>query len=143
MKKYELTTNTISVYGTDLYQIKALRDFSDVKKGDLGGYVRCEDNLSHDGNCWVYDQASVMDNGSLEDNATMTDNARMEHNAKMLNNSSMKGFSKMLNNAKLIDNAKMSENSMMVGYTLIGWDTKLSGCMCITDEPIDDEDWNT
>ena len=46
LKKYELT-NPIIDNDQQLYQIKALRSFSDVKEGDLGGYVMSEENLSH------------------------------------------------------------------------------------------------
>ena len=53
-KKYELTEEAIVVDGHKLHRIRALKDFADVKAGDLGGYVESEDNLSHEGNCWVY-----------------------------------------------------------------------------------------
>ena len=58
-KKYELTDNTIEYDGKTLYQIKALKNFGNVKTGYLGGYVEKEENLSHEGNCWVDDNAKV------------------------------------------------------------------------------------
>ncbi|WP_375633559.1 MULTISPECIES: hypothetical protein [unclassified Bartonella] len=59
-KKYELTDETIEVGGyITLYRIRALRDFGDVKAGDLGAFTQKEDNLSHDGNCWISDDAKV------------------------------------------------------------------------------------
>ncbi len=36
-KKYKLTNETLEYNGRTLYRIEALRDFSDVKKGDIGG----------------------------------------------------------------------------------------------------------
>jgi len=36
MKKYELTKESKIVNGITLFRIKALRDFGNVKKGDLG-----------------------------------------------------------------------------------------------------------
>ena len=48
-KKVESTIDDVTVY-----RIKALKDFNDVKKGDLGGFIQNEMNLSQDGNCWVY-----------------------------------------------------------------------------------------
>jgi hypothetical protein len=51
MKKYKLTENTIKSKGVTLYQIEALKNFGDVKKGDLGGYIQFEDNLEHGCNC--------------------------------------------------------------------------------------------
>ena len=59
MEKYELTEETIKVEGVTLYRIKALKDFGNVKKGDLGGFVQSEMNLSHYGNCWIYNDAKV------------------------------------------------------------------------------------
>lgn len=59
-KKYRLLENdTITVGGRTLYRIEALRDFANVKKGDKGGFVESEKNLSHEGNCRVYDDACV------------------------------------------------------------------------------------
>jgi len=59
VKKYKLTNETIELRGRTLYRIKALIDFNDVKKGDLGGYVEREENLSHRGDCWIYGNAQV------------------------------------------------------------------------------------
>ena len=59
-KKYELLRDdSIIENNTELYRIRALRSFGDVKKGDLGGYIESESNLSHEGNCWVYDDAYI------------------------------------------------------------------------------------
>lgn len=47
-KKYELAkedTKTFTDGGT-IYRIRALKDFGDVKAGDLGGYIEKEENLS-------------------------------------------------------------------------------------------------
>ncbi|MDE5977041.1 MAG: hypothetical protein K2G70_01045 [Turicibacter sp.] len=47
-KKYEMFKEK----PTDtLYRIRALRDFGDVKQGDVGGYIEKEENLSHEGYC--------------------------------------------------------------------------------------------
>lgn len=63
MKKYELLIDdTIDVFGVTLFRIKALISFGNVEKGDLGGYVKKEDNLSHSGNAWVYGNAEVYGN---------------------------------------------------------------------------------
>ena len=45
-KKYRLTDETINVNGRILHRIEALRDFYGVKKGDKGGFVEKEENLS-------------------------------------------------------------------------------------------------
>ena len=59
MKKYELTSTTTEWAGKTLYKIKALKDFSNVKKGDLGGWVEKESNLSQQNDAWVYGNAKV------------------------------------------------------------------------------------
>lgn len=81
MKKYELTDETIEVYGTALHRIKALKDFGNVKKGELGGYVESERNLSQEGNCWVYGDAEVCGNAWVCGNAKVYDNAEVCGNA--------------------------------------------------------------
>lgn len=57
MKNYKLTDNTIMYNGIKLYQIEAITDFNEVKKGTLGGYIQSTDNLS--GDAWVGDNAKV------------------------------------------------------------------------------------
>lgn len=55
-KKYKLLKRDYIKIGDErLYRIQALRAFNNVKKGDIGGYIQSEDNLSHDLGCWVYD----------------------------------------------------------------------------------------
>ena len=68
MKKYELTNETIEFRRRKLYRIRALRDFSNVKAGDLGGYIESEENLSQDGLCWVSEDARVCGNAWVCDN---------------------------------------------------------------------------
>ena len=57
--KYELTDTTKVVDGHILHQIKALKSFDDVKKGELGGWIEDYHNLSQSGNAWVYGKAKV------------------------------------------------------------------------------------
>ena len=64
-KKYRLTGNHIKRGEKILYQIEALKDFGDVKAGDLGGYIESEENLSLYDNAWVYGDAQVLGNGQV------------------------------------------------------------------------------
>ena len=65
-KKYELLKDdAITSFGRTLYRIKATTDFGDVKKGELGGYIEKEENLSHLGNAWVSDDARVSELGDV------------------------------------------------------------------------------
>ena len=69
MKKYELTEETVTVYGKTLYRIRAVRDFGSVKTGEFGGYIEKEENLSHFGNAWIYGDARVFVNAWVYGNA--------------------------------------------------------------------------
>ena len=64
-EKYEFTGKN----GGNLKQLRALRDFGNIKKGDLGGWIEGEHNLSHEGNCWVFSFAQVFNNALVRGNA--------------------------------------------------------------------------
>ena len=62
MRKYELTKETKTLIdGTVLHRIRALIDIPKlgVKAGELGGLIEKENNLSQDGDAWVYGDAKV------------------------------------------------------------------------------------
>ena len=83
-KKFELTSETTIRFGRTLYRIRALVDFSTVKKGDLGGFVEKEENLSQvSGNAWVYGNAQVSGNAWVYGNAQVSGNARVYGNAQV------------------------------------------------------------
>ena len=86
MKKYKLTTDTKMRLGRKLFRIQALIDFGDVKKGDLGGYIEKEDNLSHDDNAWVCGDAQVYGNARVCGNAWVYGNARVYGDAQVYGN---------------------------------------------------------
>ena len=76
MKKFELTAEFVTnVFGKKLFRIKALIAFSNVKKGELGGFIEKEDNLSHSGDAWVYDNARVYGNACVSGDACVYGNA--------------------------------------------------------------------
>ena len=60
IKKFELDLSSkITVFGIELFRVKALISFGNVKEGELGGYIAKEGNLSHSGNAWVSGDARV------------------------------------------------------------------------------------
>ena len=105
MKKYELTDETIEVYGTALRRIKALKDFGNVKKGELGGYVESEHNLSQEGNCWVCGNAKVCGDAEVCGNAWVFGNAEVYGNAKVYGNAWVYGNAEVCGNAKVCGDA--------------------------------------
>ena len=89
--KYELTDDTITIDGIILHQIKALRSFGNVTKGDLGGWVEKEDNLSQMGDAWIYIIAKVYGNALICNNAWIGGNAKVHGNAVVCDNAMVEG----------------------------------------------------
>jgi hypothetical protein len=52
-KKYVLTGETKSYTGHTLHRIRR------ISGGQIGGWIESEKNLSHEGTCWVHDDAQV------------------------------------------------------------------------------------
>ena len=84
MKKYELTSEfKINNLGIKIFRIKALVDIEScgVKACDLGGFIEKEDNLSHEGNAWVYGDARVYGDACVSGNACVYGDACVSGNA--------------------------------------------------------------
>ena len=126
-KKYKLTDETISLNGATLYRIEALKDFGEIKKGDKGGFIESEDNLSHEGNAWVYDDACVYDNALVTDNASVSDNARVYGNSLVYSNA------QVYNNARMCGNARVCGNAQVYGYTYVYGNSLVYGNARVSD----------
>ena len=122
-----------------LYRIQALRNFSDVLKGDIGGYVEKEKNLSQEGDCWIYDNAKVIGNAVLKDNATaqnnsiICDNAVVSHYATVCDEAVVNGDAKVYGSAVISRRgvvgarAEVYERSMIGGRAYITDGAKVYG----------------
>ena len=99
MKKFELTTESITFLGRTLFRIKALISFGNVKAGELGGYIEKEGNLSHEGDAWVCDNARVYGDAWVCDNAWVCGDARVY------------GDARVCGNAWVCDNARVCGNA--------------------------------
>ena len=120
-RKYELTNISMEFKGRTLYRIRALKDFSDVKAGDLGGWVSNEDNLRQEGNCWIYNNAKCMDSSKIYDNSAMYDNA------VMYNSSEMHDFSAMFDDSEMRGRSEMHSCSGMFNDSILKGEEKLYG----------------
>ena len=118
-KKYKLTDETINIYGRTLHRIKALKDFNDVKKGDLGGFIEKEDNLSHKGNCWIYDNAHVCDNTHIYDNARVYDNTYIFGNACVCGDAYVYGNACIYGNVHISGNVCVYNKARVCGNVSI------------------------
>ena len=120
--KYRLTDEWIMFDGKKLYRIEALKDFSNVKKGDKGGFVESEDNLSQKGNCWIYHTAKVFDNAVIcgnaliSDNAVVCDNAGIHDSAAVYDDARVYGYAVVYGKAGIHNNVKVFGNARIRGW---------------------------
>lgn len=112
-KKYKLTDETVKINGKTLHRIEALKDFNNVKRGDKGGFVESELNLSQKGNCWIYNNAYVYDDSCVSDNARIANDAMINDNALI------SGHACIIEDAKIYGNARVFGNALIGGYAHI------------------------
>lgn len=103
-----------------------------VKPGELGGYVESENNLSHEGWCWVYPDSTLsgssqisgdlkVKNSILED-AIITGNGTIQNS--VIKDSILRSYSICVGN----DDATEGEYTTQILYSSIkGYKIKLSG----------------
>lgn len=130
IKKYKLTDQTIEHDGRTLYRIQALIDipYYNVSKGDLGGYVESEDNLSQEGGAWVADNAKVYDN------ARVFDEAYVCHNACVYDNAQIRNHVFICDNACIYDDAILSHHVIVEGQAKIYGNVHISGFVHVYDD---------
>ena len=131
-KKYKLTEKSINVDGRTLYRIEALRDFGDVKKGNKGGFIENESNLSQSGDCWVYGNAWVFGNANVHGDAKVYGHAEVYGHARVFDNAQVFGNAKVYHNAVVRDNAvvyceaKVYGNAWVCDYAEIRGDAEIA-----------------
>lgn len=115
--KYELTDENIDIEGIKLYRIKSLKRFGSVKKGELGGIVENESNLSDIGDCWIYNEAKVYGRAYVRGNAQICDNAEVRGGrvAPMPPRICTNEDVNVSENAKVYGNAKILQGSDVQG----------------------------
>ena len=118
-KKYEFTDETTEVDGHTLHRIRAVRCFSDVKAGDIGGWVEKEDNLSKMGDAWVYENAEVYGNAKVHGDAEIYCNAKVFGTASVCGNAEVYGDAMVYDNARVFGNARVYGNAIVCGDAMV------------------------
>jgi len=132
-KKYGLTNETIEVDGHTLHRIRALKDFGNVKMGDFGGFIEKEENLSHEGNCWVgndakvYGIAKVYDDAKVYENAQVYDGAWVSGSAMVCENAKVYGYASVYENAQVYGEASVFGDANVEGNAKVYGNTEVSG----------------
>ena len=113
-KKYELLPDpgTTLKDGTALYRIRALRSLGEglfaVEPGELGGWVQSEDNLSHEGDCWVFSTAMVIEQARVSEDARIFSSlvfgqARVSGGCSVYNDAQIGGTSVVTGKLGIVD----------------------------------------
>lgn len=132
--KYSLTENKRTFFSDRvLYQIKAERDIEGirVKKGELGGWIEKEDNLSQRGDCWVsgdayvYQSALVCENACIFGAASIFGHARISGHARVYNNACVFEY------AQVYGYTQVFGNVCVYGHAHIYGSIQVYGDVCI------------
>lgn len=121
LKKYKLLTEdavplTYKHRGiedtTRVFPIEAIVDIPSkgVRKGDKGGYVESEDNLSHEGNCWIYPTCAVINGAVVLGNASISKETKMTGDSQVSGDSSVENsmlFDSMVDGNTKVSNSKL------------------------------------
>lgn len=157
-KKYEFTGETKEFGEFTLRRIRALVDIKHiVKKGELGGWIEDEENLSHEGNCWVNDGCYVCGGARVYENAHIAGGAKVLYGSKVYASAVVSGGSLVINNAEVYGNATIvggavvSDGAKVFGAAIVDHGAnvsnkavlsniaKVSGDVIIVDGNIDSE----
>lgn len=143
--KYELTGETRVIHQRKVYRIRALRNLPrnvlgrEVREGDLGGWIEKEDNLSHQGACWLFDNAANIQNSRrLEDSvgqgdavskgfSTQKDGSVQSGFSVQADHSVQKGRSYQTGHSRQSDASCQSDNSYQSNYSRQGGKSEQSG----------------
>lgn len=132
-KKYKLTDETINLNGATLYRIEALKYFGEIKKGDKGGFIESENNLAHEGDAWVSDNAHVYGNACVFNNAHVYGNAFVSGYAQVYGDASVYGNAWLYDNTRVCGYARVADNARVYGDANVCDDSSVFGSACVYD----------
>ena len=105
MKKYEFTGEIKVKFGVTLKRIRAIIDFGNVKKGEIGGFIEKEENLSHENSAWIYGNARVYGDAEVSGNARVYGDAWVYGNAEVSGDAEVSGSARVYGDAWIYGNA--------------------------------------
>ena len=114
-KKYEFTGEVKEFDEIILYRIRRIKD------GLVGGWIEKEENLSHEGSCFVYDEAVVFGNGKVYGDAKVYNNAEVFGDATVFGYAEVYdyarvcGYTRIYGNAEVYNNAEVRGDAMIYG----------------------------
>jgi carbonic anhydrase/acetyltransferase-like protein (isoleucine patch superfamily) len=161
-KKYEITAEEKTIFGRRVHRIRALRGINNgyrIRKGELGGWIENESNLSQEGDCWVGGNACVFEGACVKDNAFVCGSAVIRGDALIKDESEIyrscriysgivkghaiisdyatvrggviRDYSIVSDHAIIADNAIISDNARVKGHAAVFQRGKIGGDMLI------------
>jgi carbonic anhydrase/acetyltransferase-like protein (isoleucine patch superfamily) len=102
---------------TGLLRIISLIDIpsAGVKVGDKGGRIEKESTLSHEGDCWVYENARVYEDALVSGAAQVFGNALVSGNAWVYEDARVSGNAQVFGDARVFGNALVSGDARVFG----------------------------
>ena len=142
-KKYKLTKESKIVEGVKVFRIKALQDFGNTKtsylgiveKGDLGGFVERECNLSQYSKSWIRDEAVALGTSTVSGNAILRKDGIIKDNVEVSDNAMIEGIvsddSEISGNAivrgSVSGNSNISDNAIVSVSGSVSGNSNISG----------------
>lgn len=125
---------TKTINGIRLYRIECTRDFDEIKKGQIGGFVQRATNIR--GNGWVGGNAKIYEN------AVVCNRARVYGNAEISGYVKVGGIARVYGNTIICNQASIQDRATVFGQARVGGrarilnDAKVYGCAYVIDEAI-------
>lgn len=104
-----------------------------VKAGDIGGWIQSEYNLSHEGDCWVADEASVRDKARIRGNAIVkfhahiSEGALVEEDAQVGEYAHIRGNAWVSQEAVIAGRVTLADNAVVRGNAKLLENEKMGG----------------
>ena len=116
-----LKDDSIEIDGVKLYRIQATKNIPQhyIAKGEKGGYIEKEDNLS--------DEAWVGGNAKVYGYAKVCEKARISDNVEVCGNAYICGRAKVFEDVKVFENAEVCGNAQVYGMAVVSGDAFVSG----------------
>jgi carbonic anhydrase/acetyltransferase-like protein (isoleucine patch superfamily) len=120
-RKYEFTGETKDIHNCIVRQIRLISD------GEIGGWIESEKNLSHEGDCWIGENACVTGNARVSHNARVFGDAFVSGSAWVSDNARVSGDAIVSDIARVSNNAKVSGDAMVCGKARVFGDVMVTG----------------
>jgi|SRR6185436_12877280 len=115
-KKYKLLKSDFKIVeGVKLFRIEAIINFGAIVKGDLGGYIENERNLSQIDEAWVFGKACVFDEARVFGEARVFDEARVFGEARVFDEARVSGKACVFGEAQVYGESRVSDEACVFG----------------------------